>query len=128
MRISDWSSDVCSSDLVGLSDIIVTATKRSENLQDVPVAVSAISSESLQNKGVFETSDLNNTMPNFQVSSPYGQQQPNFSVRGVGVGTEFNANAASPRSEERRVGKECFSPCSVRWSTYQYKKKQKKPK
>lgn len=83
-------------DQVGLSDIIVTATKRSENLQDVPVAVSAISSESLQNKGVFETSDLNNTMPNFQVSSPYGQQQPNFSVRGVGVGTEFNANAASP--------------------------------
>lgn len=81
---------------VGLSDIIVTATKRSENLQDVPVAVSAISSESLQAKGVFETSDLNNTMPNFQVSSPYGQQQPNFSVRGVGVGTEFNANAASP--------------------------------
>ncbi len=81
---------------VGLSDIIVTATKRSENLQDVPVAVSAISSETLQSKGVFETSDLNNTMPNFQVSSPYGQQQPNFSVRGVGVGTEFNANAASP--------------------------------
>lgn len=83
-------------DQVGLSDIIVTATKRSENLQDVPVAVSAISSEALQAKGVFETSDLNNTMPNFQVSSPYGQQQPNFSVRGVGVGTEFNANAASP--------------------------------
>ncbi len=80
----------------GLSDIIVTATKRSENLQTVPVAVSAISSESLQAKGVFETSDLNNTMPNLQVSSPYGQQQPNFSVRGVGVGTEFNANAASP--------------------------------
>ena len=83
-------------DQVGLSDIIVTATKRSENLQDVPVAVSAISSEALANKGVFETSDLNNTMPNFQVSSPYGTQQPNFSVRGVGVGTEFNANAASP--------------------------------
>lgn len=81
---------------VGLSEIIVTATRRSENLQEVPVAVSAITSESLQAKGVFETSDLNNTMPNFQVSSPYGQQQPNFSVRGVGVGTEFNANAASP--------------------------------
>ena len=80
----------------GLAEIVVTATKRSENLQDVPVAVSAISSEALQAKGVFETSDLNNTMPNFQVSSPYGQQQPNFSVRGVGVGTEFNANAASP--------------------------------
>ncbi len=80
----------------GLEEIIVTATKRSENLQDVPVAVSAISQTALQNQGVFETTDLNHAMPNLQVSSPYGQQQPNFSLRGVGVGTEFNANAASP--------------------------------
>lgn len=80
----------------GLEEIVVTATKRSENLQNVPVAVSAISSSQLQSKGVFETSDLNASMPNLQVSSPYGQQQPNFSLRGVGVGTEFNANAASP--------------------------------
>jgi iron complex outermembrane receptor protein len=80
----------------GLEEIVVTATKRSENLQDVPVAVSAISSSALQSKGVFETSDLNGSMPNLQVSSPYGSQQPNFSLRGVGVGTEYNANAASP--------------------------------
>ncbi len=80
----------------GLAEIVVTATKRSENLQDVPVAVSAISADMLRDKGVFETSDLNNSMPNLQVSSPYGETQPNFSVRGVGVGTEFNANAASP--------------------------------
>lgn len=80
----------------GIEDIIVTATKRSENLQNVPVAVSAISAATLANQGVFETSDLNHSMPNLQVSSPYGEQQPNFSVRGVGVGTEFNANAASP--------------------------------
>ena len=80
----------------GLEEIIVTATKRSENLQNVPVAVSALSSKTLQNQGVFETSDLNHALPNLQVSSPYGQQQPNFSLRGVGVGTEFNANAASP--------------------------------
>jgi iron complex outermembrane recepter protein len=80
----------------GLEEIVVTATKRNENLQDVPVAVSAISASALQAKGVFETSDLNNAVPNLQVSSPYGEQQPNFSVRGVGVGTEFNANAASP--------------------------------
>jgi iron complex outermembrane recepter protein len=80
----------------GLEEIIVTATKRSENLQNVPVAVSAIPSSQLQAKGVFETSDLNGKLPNLQVSSPYGKQQPNFSIRGVGVGTEFNANAASP--------------------------------
>lgn len=80
----------------GIAEIVVTATKRSENLQNVPVAVSAIPASALQAKGVFETSDLSNSMPNLQVSSPYGQTQPNFSLRGVGVGTEFNANAASP--------------------------------
>src|SRR5881396_3905167 len=30
------------------------------------------------------------------------------------------------RSEERRVGKECFVPCRSRWSPYHYKKKKKK--
>ena len=80
----------------GLEDIIVTATRRSENLQNVPVAVSAIPQSQLRAQGVFETSDLNAKLPNLQVSSPYGKQQPNFSIRGVGVGTEFNANAASP--------------------------------
>lgn len=79
-----------------LQEIVVTATKRSENLQAAPVAVSAISSSALQAIGVFEISDLNGSMPNLQVSSPYGSQQPHFSLRGVGVGTEYNANAASP--------------------------------
>ena len=79
-----------------LEEVIVTATRRSENLQDVPVAVTAFTQADLAKQGIFETSDLNHSMPNLQVSSPYGTQQPNFSVRGIGVGTEFNANAASP--------------------------------
>jgi len=80
----------------GLEEIVVTATKRSENLQDVPVAVSAISSSELAAQGVFDTSDLNGSMPNLQVSSAYGSQQPNFTLRGIGVGTELSASAASP--------------------------------
>ena len=91
MAVPAWAQ---SSD--GLDEIIVVATKRAENLQDVPLAVSAVTAEQLTNQGIFETSDLNHSAPNLQVSSPYGQQQPNFSIRGVGVGTEFNANAASP--------------------------------
>src|ERR1700757_3380202 len=62
-----------------LEEVVVTATKRFENLQKVPMAVSAISSSALVKQGVFETSDLNHSMPNLQVSSPYGKQQPNFS-------------------------------------------------
>ena len=80
----------------GLGDIIVTATKRDENLQRVPVAITAITSEQLTKQGVFSTSDLNNSIPNLQVSSAYGETQPNFTVRGIGVGTEYNSNSASP--------------------------------
>lgn len=80
----------------GLGEIIVTATRRSENLQNVPVSVTAITSEQLKSQGVFSTADLNNSIPNLQVSSSYGETQPNFTLRGIGVGTEYNSNAASP--------------------------------
>ncbi len=85
------------SDSVGaLEEVVVIARKRAENLQDVPVSVAALTAEQLKNQGVFNTSDLNNAMPNLNVSSSYGETQPNFTIRGIGVGTEYNSNAASP--------------------------------
>ncbi len=80
----------------GLGEIIVTATKRSENLQDVPVSISAIGAEQLQSRGVTSSNDLAAVVPNLQVSSQYGETSPNFSLRGVGVANEFTANTASP--------------------------------
>ncbi|MBR9913126.1 MAG: TonB-dependent receptor [Gammaproteobacteria bacterium] len=79
-----------------LEEIVVTATRREESLQEVPLAVSALTADQLTKGGIFETTDLNRSSPNLQVSSAYGEAQPNFSIRGVGVGTEYNANAASP--------------------------------
>jgi iron complex outermembrane recepter protein len=84
------------SDVVGLDTIIVTATKRSENLQNVPVSISAIGSDQLQSRGVTTSGDLGMVVPNLQVSSQYGETSPNFSLRGVGVANEFTANTASP--------------------------------
>ena len=80
----------------GIEEVVVVARKREENLQDVPVAVTALTANQLQNQGVFNTADLNNAMPNLQVGSAYGETQPNFTIRGIGVGTEYNSNAASP--------------------------------
>jgi iron complex outermembrane recepter protein len=80
----------------GLGDIIVTATKRAENLQDVPVSISAIGQEQLASRGVTTSNDLGSVVPNLQVSSQYGETSPNFSLRGVGVANEFTANTASP--------------------------------
>ncbi|HEV7310905.1 TonB-dependent receptor [Sphingopyxis sp.] len=80
----------------GLSDIVVTAQKRSQNLQDVPAAISAFSSEDLAARGVSETSDLMGSLPNIQVTSAYSDTQPNFSLRGISVANEFSASTASP--------------------------------
>src|SRR3546814_3914591 len=77
MRISDWSSDVCSSDLrTAEEDVAVRPCRRS-----------------------------------------HGKGQP----RGEGAGEGGRADGiagGAPRSEERRVGKECVSTCRSRWSPY----------
>ncbi len=79
-----------------LEIIKVTATKTSRTVQDVPLAVSAFSPESLDKRGISETSDLTGLVPSLVVISPFGRTQPNFSLRGISVANEFNPNAASP--------------------------------
>lgn len=87
----------CNSSIASsIEEVIVTATKRAESIQEVPVAVSAMTGDELQSKGIFDTNDLMGHVPNLQINSPWGDSQPNFNLRGVGVGNEFNANVASP--------------------------------
>jgi iron complex outermembrane receptor protein len=52
-----------------LETIIVTAQKRSERLQTVPVAVTVFSAKTLQNTNVTNVTDLSGTVPNFQISA-----------------------------------------------------------
>ncbi len=79
-----------------VDDIVVTAQRRSQALLDVPLAVSALNTETLANKGITNSANLATAVPNLQVSSPYGSTQPNFSLRGISVANEYNANQASP--------------------------------
>jgi iron complex outermembrane receptor protein len=79
-----------------LDEIIVTAQKRVQDIQDVPVAVTALSSAALESRGITETSDLMGAVPSLQVTTPYGRTQPNFSLRGISVANEFSATTASP--------------------------------
>lgn len=85
-----------SSDQGAVADIVVVAQKRAQNLQDVPLAVSALAGDELQSRGVSETSDLQGFVPSLQITTPYGRTQPNFSLRGVSVANEFSASTASP--------------------------------
>jgi iron complex outermembrane receptor protein len=80
----------------GVGEIIVTAQRREQSVLDVPIAITAVSGASLQNAGISDSSQLAATVPNLQINSAYGKTQPNFSLRGIGVGNEYSANQASP--------------------------------
>lgn len=80
----------------GIAEIIVTAQKREQRLQDVPVAISALAGDELESRGISETSDLQGFVPSLQITTPYGRTQPNFALRGVSVANEFSASTASP--------------------------------
>lgn len=67
-----------------LEEVIVTAQKRQENLQDVAIAVSAFSSDTLKNAGVLNMQDITAMTPGFSVSS-YNPTTPAPYIRGVGT-------------------------------------------
>src|SRR3546814_13100965 len=99
MRISDWSSDVCSSDLVpGLARAqalekkeVTIAVGGQALIYYLPLSIANI-------KGYFKDEGLDAKVIDFAGGS--------------------KALQAVVRSEERRVGKECVSTCRSRWSPY----------
>ncbi|MEY3840925.1 MAG: hypothetical protein RLZZ542_35, partial [Pseudomonadota bacterium] len=68
-----------------LDEIIVQATKRAESLFDVPVAVTAYSSEQLQAAQVRDVRDLQIVAPTLAVNSSTGSTQTVFTIRGIGT-------------------------------------------
>src|SRR3546814_20357611 len=86
-------------------DIVVTASKREQNLQDVPLAITAIGTERLDELQVKEFQDVVKFLPSVTIQTA----APGFSqvyFRGVASGENDNHSASLPtRSEGRRVGK-----------------------
>src|SRR5580693_8273748 len=75
----------------GLQEIVVTAQKRSESLQTVPIAITAVSSAPLTQHGVTTRCDLPALVPNLNITSPEGNTDPEITIRGIGVAS-FNDN------------------------------------
>ena len=61
-----------SADSQSLEEVIVTAQKRDEKLQNVPIAVSAFTGEQLQARGINNVNDLGSLAPNLQISTATG--------------------------------------------------------
>src|SRR3546814_3183325 len=98
MRISDWSSDVCSSDLYGfeLGDL---------RLRDLVPDLDPSIGDRLRKAEIIQ-------WVRYCYSPPCG------AVARDGELLRSRAELSKLRSEERRVGKECVSTCRSRWSPY----------
>src|SRR3546814_18469096 len=110
MRISDWSSDVCSSDLVrerraghALLFALVERTKAGDKI-------------CLNREGGKQ--GLAETMDRLDAEAAAAGVE-NAGKKGAGAFLRFRPMILAQRSEERRVGKECVSTCRSRWSPYQ---------
>ena len=70
---------------VALDDVVVTARRREETLQDVPVAVTALSPEELDNYGIDALDDIDALVPNTKINAGRGTNSTiNAYIRGVG--------------------------------------------
>ena len=93
------AQDTAAEDDSGLTEIVVTAQRRSENLQDVPLSISAISGDKLDaiNSGGVDIRALSARVPSLVVESSFGRTFPRFYIRGLG-NTDFDFNASQPVS------------------------------
>ena len=69
-----------------LEEVIVTASKRAQTLQEVPIAVSVVSSEQIEQAGVLDIKDLQTLVPSLRVSQLQSSANTNFIIRGFGDG------------------------------------------
>jgi len=86
-------------DAGGLDEVIVTAQKRSENLQEVPISIATIDGEEVATllSGVEDVLGLANRIPGLNVESSNGRISPRFYIRGLG-NIDFDTAASQPVS------------------------------
>src|SRR3546814_17235281 len=128
MRISDWSSDVCSSDLAeqpgGVHRYSFPRSDLSVTLDGVTIkpslalgswaAFQPMGDEAMVMGDLVLTHDEVNPVLSRLLAS-------GFTITAL-HNHLLRSSPATMRSEERRVGKECVSTCRSRWSPYHYKK------
>jgi iron complex outermembrane receptor protein len=82
-----------SEDLGAIEEIVITTQKRAQNLQDVPISVTAITGEDLAALGIGESVDIAAQTPGLKIGFPSGETNtPAIFLRGVGL-NDYNANS-----------------------------------
>ena len=75
-----------------LEEIVVTAQKRSEDLQDTPVAVTAFTGEQLQQVGVYDSIGLSNVVPNVTIATEDARDAIFINIRGISQSERRNTS------------------------------------
>ena len=73
---------------IELEEIVVTAQKREQNLQDVPVSVSAFTGDQLKEAVIKDVYDLQSNTPGLRVSQSQNNNSASFNIRGVGTSSQ----------------------------------------
>jgi iron complex outermembrane receptor protein len=82
---ADLAASSAAADSGTLSEVVVTARRYSENLQNVPLAVTAIGAAAIQTQDVTNLEDLNSFVPNFKIAADRATSSTiNVYIRGVG--------------------------------------------
>ena len=91
--------DAASPQAATLDAISVTAARKSENIQDVPVSISTVSGEKLDAlvSGGTDIRFLSGRVPSLNIESSFGRAFPRFYIRGYG-NTDFRMNTSQPVS------------------------------
>src|SRR3546814_11562883 len=118
MRISDWSSDVCSSDLDtptrastdGVNYVRSKALAEREVRKGISAGLPAVIVNPSNIIGPYDTASWSRI---FRLV-----RQGRLPAMPPGGGSFCHVREVARRAEERRVGKECVSTCRSRWSPY----------
>lgn len=74
-----------------LEEIVVTAQRREQNVQDVGIAVSSFSNQDIKDIGMQRPEDLAGQTPSLDVKNSLGSMNPVFTIRGIGL-NDYNIN------------------------------------
>ena len=81
--------------LPAIEEIVVTAQKRAQSVQEVPISVAAIGGDQIDDLKITDTNDIAGLVPNLQVNQVIGDGAPVFSLRGVTM-NDYSLHQSSP--------------------------------
>jgi len=80
-----WAGAQAPDEGVGIAEVLVTAQKRAENVQDVPISVTAFSGEVLEAAGIQDIRDLRRITPSLYLATSSNTSNTRIMMRGIGT-------------------------------------------